>query len=257
MKKIETISFVGAGNVATHLALSLYKSGMKIKQVFSRSKMNASQLAQQTGAVAVNQLNEILDCDCLIVSVPDNKTEEVILQLNHLSSTLIVHTSGITNTIEREGQRSGYFYPLDTFRKEIHKDLSHTPHFIGAKLKEDREQLSLLAQRISNKVFEISAEKKQQLHLSAVFVNNYVNHLFGLTYEFLEENKLNFKHLEPIIRHTIQQSLKGNPLLMQTGPALRNDDITRRKHLKLLSQHSEMKKLYDILWNSIQRKHDV
>lgn len=256
MNRINNISFIGSGNVATHLGIAFHNKGIKIEQVYSRQLNNAQLLATKVSAQPVTNLQEIHACDCIIVSVPDDHILEVFQQIK-LVDSLLVHTSGITDIIKTERDRSGYIYPLDSFRKEVAKNVSKTPFFVAAVKSEDEELLVQLAELISNCVKNVSAEDKKRLHLSAVFVNNYVNHLFGLTFEFLQENNLKFDYLLPIIENTIENSISQNPLQIQTGPAIRNDEITKQKHEQLMNEFPELKKVYQLLWDSIQRKHNV
>ncbi|MDD4638117.1 MAG: NAD(P)-binding domain-containing protein, partial [Bacteroidales bacterium] len=52
LKESPTVTFIGAGNLATQLALCLHKSGIKIIQVFSRTEEAASLLAMKVGALS-------------------------------------------------------------------------------------------------------------------------------------------------------------------------------------------------------------
>lgn len=49
------IVVVGSGNVATHLALALYKKGYDILQVYSRQLANAETLAKRVGGRGCRQ----------------------------------------------------------------------------------------------------------------------------------------------------------------------------------------------------------
>ena len=256
MKNIKTISFIGAGNVATQFAKAFAENGIHINQIYSRSMEHAELLANQVNAKAINEFTIVEEVDCIVVAVPDDIIPDVFEQLSQLESP-IVHTSGISNLIDRNDKLTGYFYPLDTFRKETNKNLTNTPIFVGASNSELVQALVVLGKKISENVKIIAPENKQRLHLSAVFVNNYVNHLFGLTYEFLQQHHLSFSDLKPIVEHTITTALQENPLQFQTGPALRNDESTKERHLQLLANNEEMKQLYNAIWESIQRKHHV
>jgi len=47
---IEKIVIIGAGNLATQLALALFEKGIGVKQVYSRKIESASELAQKVNA---------------------------------------------------------------------------------------------------------------------------------------------------------------------------------------------------------------
>ena len=58
-KENYSIVFIGAGNVATHLAVALHKAGYEIVQVYSRSLQSARDLAAKTQATFTNDLKAL------------------------------------------------------------------------------------------------------------------------------------------------------------------------------------------------------
>jgi len=188
-----------------------------------------------------------------LVCVPDDAIVDVFNSLENTDS-LIAHTSGITG-LNLPSTRVGYFYPLQTFRKKMETDLANTPIFIDANTSNDQNSLRELAEKISDRVLIVDHHEKEKLHLSAVFINNYVNHLFGLTEEFLRAEQLDFTLLEPIIRTTIDRALSERAIDIQTGPALRRDQTTISKHLALLGEYRELKNMYKYFVQSIQSVH--
>jgi hypothetical protein len=77
-----------------------------------------------------------------------------------------------------------------------------------------------------------------------VFACNYVNYLFTLAEDVLKIDGLNLSLLYPLIDETINKSRSITPEQAQTGPARRHDMVTIAKHEALLSDYTEMKKLY-------------
>ena len=254
MKEIKSISFIGAGNVATHLAKAFFRKNVQIREVFSRSEANAAKLATQVQATVVTELEKTADVDCIIICTPDDVVFDVYEKLQK-PETLIVHTSGIKGL--HPSGRTGYLYPLQSFRKEHELNVSEIPFFIAANQLHDVEIIEVLASKISTKVAITPNEKKQHLHLAAVIINNFVNHLFGLTADYLTNEELNFTHLKPIIETTIERALTNNPLSIQTGPALRNDKQTIDAHEELLTDYPQLKQVYQQLSKSIQEVHNV
>jgi hypothetical protein len=61
------------------------------------------------------------------------------------------------------------------------------------------------------------------LHVAAVFVNNFTNHLYQIGNEICDENQIPFSILHPLITETAQKIMNLPPALAQTGPAIRND----------------------------------
>ncbi len=249
---IQTVSFIGSGNVATHLAMALQQV-CDIQQIWSRSLDHAKQLAIQVNAQAIDTSTSIIDVDLLLICVPDDAIQSIIDQLTGFKG-IIAHTSGASG-LDFLPERMACFYPLQSFRKYQDLDLATCPFFIMAKQNQDEERLVKLASKISKRVRIIAPEQKLKLHLAAVFINNYVNHLFGLTEEFLSSNELDLSYLDPIIKTTIERAKREHPFEIQTGPAIRNDQSTLQKHMEQLENYIEMKEVYEFLAKSIQNTH--
>ncbi|WP_302065970.1 NAD(P)-binding domain-containing protein, partial [uncultured Duncaniella sp.] len=79
-----SIVFIGAGNVATHLAQAFEKSDVgNVVQVFSRSIDSAKELAHKLHAAEfVNDPSEIVhDADVYVVSLVDHAVDNVIKEI--------------------------------------------------------------------------------------------------------------------------------------------------------------------------------
>ena len=128
---MKNIILIGSGNVSTHLGLSLFNKGYKIKQIWSKKLINAQLLANRLNSTATNNLQNIEDADLYIVSVKDNMLEVIIKQLNVNN---VVHTSGTIGLeiFNSKIKNYGVFYPLQTFNKKIVLDLNTTPICVEA-----------------------------------------------------------------------------------------------------------------------------
>ncbi len=63
-----SIAIVGAGNVATNLALSLFETGVTIRSVYSRNMENTHVLAAQVNASAISSLAEVHP-DVIVIAI--------------------------------------------------------------------------------------------------------------------------------------------------------------------------------------------
>ena len=88
-------------------------------------------------------------------------------------------------------------------------------------------------------------------NVSAVFVNNFVNHLYQIGNEICIENNVPFEILKPLILETANKVMSLSPKEAQTGPAKRNDTKTIEAHLELLSTENQAT-IYKKLTQSIQ-----
>src|ERR1019366_4183645 len=80
VKKVKTISFVGAGALASGLAKLLRAQDFTIAEIIARdepgSKRKAGALAREVGAVATTLAKARLHCDLLWLAVPDGAIEQ-------------------------------------------------------------------------------------------------------------------------------------------------------------------------------------
>ena len=93
------------------------------------------------------------------------------------------------------------------------------------------------------------------MHLAAVLVNNFTNHLFVEAAEICKKNDLSFNLLKPIIQETFEKIETLSPQDAQTGPAIRRDEKTIKKHLKLI-ESSYLKSIYKLFTSAIQNNKD-
>ena len=244
------ITIIGSGNVAQHLIKAFAKSeAVEIAQVFSRKKEKLSSFIEFDKIVS--NYEDLKESDLYIIAVTDNAIAEVSQQLP-FNNQLVVHTSG-TASIETldDKNRKGVFYPLQTFSKNKEIDFSIIPICLEADNTFDFRVLETVAKSISKAVFPINSEQRKALHVAAVFVNNFTNHLYQIGQEICEENQVSFDILKPLIQETAEKIKTLEPIDAQTGPAKRNDSSTIEAHLEYLTDENQ-KNIYKILTQSIQ-----
>ncbi len=247
MKLIQNISIIGSGNVAYHLGIALINSGIKINYVYARNKIEGNRLAELLSANLTNELKSLSHSDLVLLCVPDDVIYELIDNITCLN---IAYTSGSVELKQIKGKNIGVFYPLQTFRKSDALEINKVPFFIEATNKILENNLISLAKKISSNVSLITSEERKKYHLSAVFVNNFTNHLLYLGKKEAEKNGIDWKNLLPLLEETFKKNLTSNPFDNQTGPAKRNDLNTIEKHLSMLDGKS--KEIYKIITESIK-----
>ena len=245
--EITQISIVGSGNVAHQLALSFKDEGIKVTAVFSRNENTRKELASLVGAQEILQINQLPHQLC-ILCIPDDAIPTL---LNEIAEGIpVAYTAGSVNLDDLPVRKElGVFYPLQTFTKGRLLNLSNVPFFIESNSDFFTSQLFDLAWKVSSQVNYANSEKRSDMHLSAVFVNNFTNHIVYLAQELAEKNELDFKHFQPLLEETIAKLKDNKAFNTQTGPAKRND-------LKIISQQSinlkgRAKNIYDTLSESI------
>ena len=117
-----------------------------------------------------------------------------------------------------------------------------------------KKALASLAHSISNeKVAEAGDDERIKMHVAAIIVSNFTNHLYTLAEDYCKKEGLDFTQLLPLIEETAARINTISPKQAQTGPAIRHDKETLHKHLELLSAHPHLKNIYLLLTESIQQ----
>ena len=259
MNSTKTVSFIGAGNVATHLAKALYKNNFLIKQVFSKSFKNANSLAKKVNAQPIDLLTQLSpNSEIYIIAVPDDVIEKVLKQFP-FKNKLVVHTSGSVG-IELFAKNSfsnfGILYPLQTFSKNKSVDFTKVPFCLEANTKTNLKSIEAVAKYLSDKMYHVNSEQRQLLHLAAVFACNFSNNMYQIAYDICNKNSIDFDILKPLIIETANKITIQTPQEAQTGPAKRNDKKTIQKHLALLDNQKNYQEIYRLITQNIQQNHD-
>ena len=254
MQSIKSISIVGSGNVAHHLGKALVGQ-VKIKSVYSPNFDHCSALANDLFCYAAESIEGLLPADLVLICAKDDQIPAIVQQLPEEQK--IAYTSGAValNLIGRTNDL-GVLYPLQTFNKTQDLDLTKVPFFIEATEDVFAQDLYDLASLLSKKVVFANSEDRKHLHLAAVMVNNFNNHLVHLAQSFLKDKKMEWEYLIPLIQETVSKLESTEPFEAQTGPARRGDINTINAHLDMLEGPS--KELYKTISNSILKtyKHD-
>lgn len=252
----KAVDMIGAGNVAFHLASGLQAQGIGIKHLATRKHHDAERLATQVGAHAakLETLLEEASDRLLILAVPDDAIADLAQAIH--PERAVVHTSGsvsidVLATASR--QHFGVFYPLQSFSKNREVDWSRIPICLEASSEALMAHLQWFSGHLSHHTQLIASADRRKIHLAAVLVNNFSNHLFTLAADYLEANDLPFDLLHALIRETAEKAQDMHPRLAQTGPARRHDLETVNRHLSMLAGDLELKQLYIALSEQIMK----
>lgn len=249
------IAIIGTGNVGWHLATVLDAAGHTITEIYNRNFDKAEWLADQLyHAEPVNDLDFTESAaDLYLICVPDAAILQVAARLKVPAGAIVAHTSGSQplDLIEGLGFYAAVFYPLQTLTAGKRVDFTQVPICLEAADDKVLKYLHKLALTISKQVVYLSSEQRKSLHMSAVFACNFVNHMMHLASNILEAEEMDFSLLHGLIAETVNKALEIGPAKAQTGPAVRNDQVTIAKHLELLDTNPELRNIYETLSKSI------
>ncbi|TRX39729.1 Rossmann-like and DUF2520 domain-containing protein [Flavobacterium restrictum] len=244
------VTIIGSGNVAQHLInVFLASAQIELVQVFARKKESVLHLLDFDKIVTA--YTDLKEADLYILAVSDGAISTVSSQLPFVNK-LVVHTSGNASiTALDDKNRKGVFYPLQTFSKNKPIDFSVIPICLETENPTDFQLIDKVAKSISTAVFTINSQQRKALHVAAVFVNNFTNHLYQIGQDICEEHQIPFGILMPLIQETAQKIKTLSPQDAQTGPARRHDETTIQSHENFLT-HDNQILIYKILTQSIQ-----
>ncbi|GAB3564826.1 DUF2520 domain-containing protein [Spirosoma luteolum] len=261
------ISFIGAGNLAWHLAPAFESAGHHISEVYSRQPQSARRLISNLyDARLHDELNFAgSNADLFVLAVPDDALPQVCSRLVLPENAIVVHTSGSCSLDKLRHWlsiysdvpvRAGVFYALQTFtREQPLLDFAGIPLCLEAGDEQTEQELVRLGQEISQIVYLVSSSERLVLHLGAVLACNFTNHLLAQAYELTMSNGLEFELLIPLIQETIRKGLSASdPADVQTGPARRGDLSTIQAHLTLLAGQPLLADIYRLMTESIRQQ---
>lgn len=249
------IVIMGSGNVAAVLGRKFKAAGHNIIQLYSRNAPAASALAYEWDTESTNYKSMInKNAEVYLIAVSDDAIDDVTNDLR-LPGKVVAHTAAAVpkEVLKRVTEHYGVFYPLQTLRKEM-TAVPDMPIFFDGSDEVAKRKLETLARSIAREnVAEAGDDARLKLHVAAVFVSNFTNHLYKLAEDYCRKEGLDFRQLQPLIEETALRLKTTTPSAAQTGPALRQDKETIQKHLELLKDHPQLKNVYLLLTESIQQ----
>ncbi|MEM6397879.1 MAG: DUF2520 domain-containing protein [Bacteroidota bacterium] len=237
------VAFIGAGNLAWHLAPVLHEKAVEVVGVWGRRKSEYS----WSLPYHIDLQSLPGDLDAIFLAVPDDSISEVARELEmHLSDEVhIIHGSGATgvDSLGSYFRRSGAFWPIRSLsigQPIVDFKASAIGYFSPDPSLEKR--LESWAKAISPQHYRLDDSQRANLHLASVIGQNFTNYLHHLSYQIAIDNGLPFSALKPLIESTPLDD--QDPITRQTGPAARKDAATIEKHLKLLREKPEVREIY-------------
>ena len=250
------ITFIGSGNVATHLARALHGAGHQVVQVWSRDFDHADALACQVMAEPVDRLSLLYpDADLYLLAVNDDALFDLALDLQ-LRDGVVVHTSGSVamSVLRPVSRRHGVLYAPQSFVRTATMDYGSLPFCVEGSSEAVTRTLEQLAATVSPHCYRIDSDQRRWLHLASVVANNFGNALNAIAADLLERQGIPFGILQPLMELTTAKALSvqgAHPVAdlwrQQTGPAVRHDHKTLDRHRAMLKEEPALLALYDLM----------
>ena len=255
MSRSVDVVIIGSGNVAEAFARAVSGAeGVFLRQIFARNSERGHMLARECNTKWSCEPEELAEADLYIIAISDRAVESVARSLRFRPGAMVVHTAGSVPlaALPSQGVRRGILYAFQSFTAGRSVQFEGLPLFVEAESEEDYLMLESFGRMLGCRVERADSERRRRIHLAGVFVNNFVNHLYGVARGVVGGVGLDFEVLKPLIRETAMKALDvDNPALVQTGPAVRGDRAVCERHLEMLQGDDVKQHIYKYITESI------
>jgi len=237
------IAFIGAGRLATGLALAMHAAGAEVHAVASRNAESARALAARIPGCRAYDAQQAVDSAGLVfLSVPDDAIATVAGSLTWKPGQAVVHCSGATeiSTLDAaaaSGAATGGFHPLQTFTDPA-VALANLPGCtVAIEAAEPLfSRLSALAEAMRCRPFALPAGARARYHATGSYAAQFINALLleaSTVWEsFGMDREAAVRALLPLLKGTVAAIEHGGLARGLAGPVSRGDAGTVRRQLE-------------------------
>lgn len=277
MQRKPTITIVGAGNLGSAMARALHAAGYRIEEIVHRggaSARRARSLAREVGGRAVTLNEARLAADLIWICAGDSAIAAAAAQLaprGDWKGKTAFHSSGALGSGELKPLRDGgasvaSIHPMMTFVRHARPELAGVTFAI-----EGDARAARLARRIAldlgGRAVSIEARCKPLYHAFGAFTSPLV--IATLAAAERVARKAGMRQaaaraaIAPILMQTIRNYQAHGPADAFSGPLVRGDVATVRRHLEALKSVPEARAAYVALARSalktlpVKRKREI
>lgn len=261
------IAIVGPGNLGSALALSLREAGFTIEAVIARGRgeslTKAQRLARRVGGKALIASTTI-GAQLIWFCVPDSEIAHAAVAFARESSwqgKVALHSSGALSSDEldalrRRGASVASVHPLMTFVRGSRPSLARVPFAIEGDAVAVRVGRRIVRD-LGGKPYSIRKKDKAAYHAWGTFASPLLTALLATTESVAGLARVNrrdaVRWMMPILRQTLENYAEfGGPNAF-SGPIVRGDVDTVRRHLRGLRGLPAAREVYSSLARSALR----
>jgi predicted short-subunit dehydrogenase-like oxidoreductase (DUF2520 family) len=242
------VGVIGPGRAGTGLALALAQAGYAVLLHGRRTQRVPKPLSLTVGP-ADTPPAWIAQAGVVVLAVPDDAirpTAEMLAGAAAISaSQVVLHLSGVQGqealgSLVSSRAALGSLHPLQTITNperapdELQGSwaaVEGMPAAIAA--------AEVLARRVGMRPFRVTGAAKAVYHAGAVFASNYFVVVEAVAQRLLRHAGLSdadaWAALRPLVRGTFEHLMEREPGAVLTGPVVRGDERTVRRHLESLT----------------------
>jgi len=261
-----TISIVGPGNLGTALGVALTATGYTVTGIAVRRKTaRASALARQLKTRAVVMGKRPLDSDIVWITVPDDAIAAVARTLASSQDwrrKIVFHSSGALtsdelDTLRARGASVAAVHPMMTFVRDA------LPQMAGVSFALEGDPAAIRAARrivenLGGRPFGITKQNKVLYHVFGSFASPLVIALMATLEEVAQAAGIRKADIKPVMTpllwQTLRNYLKHDAETAFSGPLVRGDVATVRRHLRELQKLPHAREVYVALAKAAVKK---
>lgn len=253
------MSIVGPGNLGAALALTLPAAGYAVKLIATRTRgggrSETRSLARKTKTRLVELGKHPLDTDIIWIAVPDDAiatTARRLANTQEWEGKIVFHSSGALTSDElaalrERGARVASVHPMMTFVR------GSVPEFAGVAFAVEGDPAAVRAAtaiigRLGGSAFSIRKKNKVLYHAFGSFASPLLIVLMASLEQVAKAAGIRRRDIKslmlPLLRQTLRNYLKHDAASAFSGPLLRGDVATVRRHLVELKKVPEAREVY-------------
>lgn len=258
------VAIVGAGNFGTGLALSLKRAGYVIEDVIARpghaSLTKARRIANQVGARALTRVSA-LRAELIWICVPDSEIGRAAGALAgkmEWEGRVALHSSGALTSDElavlrRRGASVASVHPLMTFVRGSQPSLAGVPFALEGDARAVRAARRVI-EDMGGHNYSIRKKDKAAYHAWGTFASPLFTALLATTEEVAALAGVNRRaakgRMIPILQQTLANYAAFGGADAFSGPIVRGDVDTVKRHLRVLRKVPFAREVYSALARS-------
>ncbi|MEO0109841.1 MAG: DUF2520 domain-containing protein [candidate division WOR-3 bacterium] len=248
---IETIrnkrfGLIGAGRVGSFFAALLKKKGLRVVGVSDINEKRAVQLSRWLGLKGKNwrsrDLAEI--SDVLFCATPDDVIIEVYEEIKDYlkPGAIFCHFSGSLSRNAFSPQAAVLsLHPIYTLTKRDRREIWKKGEEIEFPFALEGDERAInfgkrLMKAIGGNYILIPTEKKEIYHLACVFASNFLWSTLRVAFHLIQDIVDDYHILLPLASASLNNTFSYPPKLSATGPIVRGDKETIKKHIRVLKE---------------------
>lgn len=253
------IAIVGAGNLGSALARALHRAGYRVREIIYRdgsSPQRARRLAAQVGGAAARFSAARLVADVVWLCVPDSSIAECARELAKVADwrgKIALHPSGALPSDELQPLRSrgatvAAAHPMMTFVRRSSPALAGTPFAIEGEARAVR-MARRMVRDLGGESFAIHQQDKALYHAWGAFASPLMISLLASAEQVAmaagaRSPAAARRRMLPILKQTLRNYGALGPADSFSGPLVRGDVATVRRHLQALRKLPSARALY-------------